>query len=294
MRLAMAALLTMLGTTPAAACLDSHRFETFTLPAPALDHAKRILVYLPPGYDCTDARYPVFYANDGHDLFEWDPFAAARAPALSPEIADELARREGWYGSWRLDAQLDRAIELGELPPMMVVGIASDDGLRSRDLAPVPWDGSAEARGEAYGAFVAGTVVEVVDRAYRTVADRRCRAIGGASLGAVSALQIGLAHERNFGMVLALSPVLRDAAMAAFLATLWRTGDRAGSTILIDFDDDPIGRADLAWFQSMDGATRTPGRAILAQTPGGQHDIASWEERVLPALERLFARPCLD
>jgi len=144
MRRVTAILLAMLVTAPAVACPDSHRFETFSLPAPALGHAKRLIVYLPPGYDCGDARYPVLYANDGHDLFEWDPFAATVAPALDPGIADELARREAWYGSWRLDAQLDRAIAAGDLPPLMVVGIASDDGQRSRDLAPVPWDGSAE------------------------------------------------------------------------------------------------------------------------------------------------------
>jgi predicted alpha/beta superfamily hydrolase len=294
MRLAMAALLTLIGTTPAAACMDSHRFDTFSLPAPALGHAKRILVYLPPGYDCSDVRYPVLYANDGHDLFAWDPFAAAIEPTLAPEIADELAAHKAWYGSWRLGAQLDQAIAAGDLPPLMAVGIAADDGQRSRDLAPVPWDGSAEARGEAYGAFVAGTVVEVVDSAYRTVADRRCRVVGGASLGAVSALQIGLAYGDRFGMVLALSPVLRDPAIAAFVAAHWRAGDRAGPKILIDFDDDPIGRADRAWFESMDGATRYRHRATLAQTPGGQHNIASWAERVLPALERLLDRRCLD
>jgi hypothetical protein len=287
MRLATAMLLAALGTTPAAACSDSHRFETFSLPAPALGLAKRILVYLPPGYDCGDAHYPVLYANDGHDLFAWDPFAATVEPALAPGIADELARREAWYGSWRLDAQLDRAIAAGDLPPLMVVGIASDDGQRSRDLAPVPWDGSAEARGVAYGAFVAGPVVETVDRAYRTVADRRCRAIGGASLGAVSALQIGLAHGDRFGMVLALSPVLRDPAIAGFVAAHWRAGE--GTAFAIDLDDDPVGDADRHWWQQLIGS---PPGVNLMQTPGGRHDIASWAERVIPALTALFAAQC--
>jgi enterochelin esterase-like enzyme len=285
MRLAMAALLTLIGTTPAAACMDSHRFETFSLPAPALGHDKRLLIYLPPGYGCTDARYPAFYANDGHDLFAWHPFAAD--PSLAPEIADELARREAWYGSWRLGEQLDRAIAAGHLPPMMVVGIASDDGLRSRDLAPVPWDGSAEARGEAYGAFVAGPVVEVIDRAYRTVADRRCRAIGGASLGAVSALQIGLAYGDRFGMVLALSPVVRDPAIAAFVAAHWRAGE--GTTFVIDLDDNLAAPADREW---LEGTIGDAPEVILLQTPGGRHDIASWAERVIPGLTRLFSASC--
>jgi enterochelin esterase-like enzyme len=94
-----AALLLALIATPALACPDgSHRFETFSLPAEALGHAKRMLVWLPPGYDCTDRRYPVLYLNDGHDLFAWNPFAAD----LEPALAAEIAKREGWYGSWRL------------------------------------------------------------------------------------------------------------------------------------------------------------------------------------------------
>ena len=122
---------------PMAACPGAaHRFETFTLPAAALGRPKRVLVYLPPGYGCeVHRRYPVSYLNDGHDLFDWSPVASE----LDPALAAEIAAREAWYGSWRLDAQLDRAMADGRLPPIIIVGIASDDGQRSRDLAPVPW-----------------------------------------------------------------------------------------------------------------------------------------------------------
>jgi enterochelin esterase-like enzyme len=285
-RLAAALLLALIGTAAQACPGTPHRFETFTLPAPALGHAKRILVYLPPGYDCTDARYPVLYLNDGHDLFAWNPFSAE----LDPPLAAEIAAREGWYGSWRLEEQLDRAIAAGHLPAMLVVGIAADDGLRSRDLAPVPWDGSAEARGAPYGAFVAETVVPVVDRAWRTIAAPSCRGIGGASLGGVSALQIGLGHPETFGMVLALSPLLRDPPIAGFVAGLWRSSGPAGPRTLIDVDDDPTGHADRRWLESV---VATSPQAILVQTPGGRHTIASWAERVVPALTKLLEGRCV-
>jgi enterochelin esterase-like enzyme len=272
------------GSSSATACQDSHRFETFSLPAPALGHAKRILVYLPPGYDCSARRYPVLYLNDGHDLFEWNPFATD----LEPALAAEIAAREGWYGSWRLDEQLDRALAQGDLPAMLVVGIASDDGRRSRDLAAVPWGGSAEARGDAYAAFVAHTVVPVVERAYRTLASARCRGIGGASLGGVSALHIALAYPEAFGMVFALSPLLRDPALAGHLAGLWRSAGGAGPRVLIDVDDDRVGHADRQWLS----VVKTGPRTMVVQTPGGRHAIASWAERVIPALQALFEGWC--
>ena len=279
---------------PTGACpATPHRFESFALQAPALGRAKQILVYLPPGYDCAlRARYPAFYFNDGHDLFDWNPFAAG----LDPALAAEIARREAWYGSWRLEAQLDRAIAAGALPPLIVVGIASDDGMRSRDLAPVPWIGSAEGRGDRYAHFIAETVVPAVDRRFRTAARRLCRGIGGASLGGLSALQIGLAQSRRFGLVLAFSPLLGDPALAGHLAAAWPRAALAGpATFLIDFDDDPIGRADLAWLRSLAGRAPAGGRrTILLQSQGGHHNIASWALRVVPALTRLLDPRCAD
>lgn len=279
-------------TDPADRCPDApHRIETLSLFAPALDRAKRIYVYLPPGYDCAHSRrYPTFYFNDGQDLFDSDPLAAE----LEPAVARDIAEREAWYGSWRLDQQLDRAIADGVLPPLIVVGIASDDGMRSRDLAPVPWDGSSEGRGIHYGEFVARAVVPAIDRRFRTVANRLCRGIGGASLGGVSALQIGLAHADRFGLVLAFSPVVRDRAIADYLAATWSVADRAGpSALVIDFDDDPIGAADLGWFASMVGPSESSVRPVsLIQTPGGRHAIDSWARRVVPALVQLLDATC--
>ena len=277
---------------PARSCPEPSRgIETFALFAPALDRAKRIYVYLPAGYACSPSRrYPVFYFNDGQDLFDWDPLAAP----LEPAVARDIAEREAWYGSWGLDRQLDRAIADGVLPPLIVVGIASDDGMRSRDLAPVPWDGSTEARGVEYGEFVARAVVPAVDRRFRTLADRRCRGIGGASLGGVSALQIGLVHADRFALVLSFSPVVRDRASAGFLAAAWSAGDRTRrSSLVIDFDDDPIGAADLAWFASMVGEDQSNARQLsLVQTPAGRHAIDSWARRVIPALAKLLDPTC--
>jgi enterochelin esterase-like enzyme len=285
---------TSAGADPLPSCRDApHRFESFSLFAPALERAKQILVYLPPGYDCAAARrYPVFYFNDGHDLFDWNPFVAG----LDPAVAADVAAREAWYGSWRLENQLDGAIAEGRLTPMIVVGIASDDGMRSRDLVPVPWAGSEEGRGTRYGDFVAATVVGAIDRRFRTAADRRCRGIGGASLGGVSALQIGLAHADRFGLVLSFSPVLADPAIANYLAAAWRAADHAGpSDLLIDFDDDAIGSTDRAWFAALVRIAAASARqTALVQTPGGRHAIASWAERVVPALQQLLHAPCSD
>lgn len=270
----------------AVACASAkQRHEHFAVFAPQLDRWKRIWAYLPPDYHCSaQRRYPVFYFNDGHDLFDWNPVAAG----LDPALAAEIEVREGWYGSWRLDAQLDTAATDGRLPPMIVVGIGADDGWRSTDLAPVPWIGSSYARGLDYGRFLAETLVPLVDARYRTITHRGCRGIGGASMGGISALQVGLGHVNRFGAVLAFSPVLGDPALAGYLANAWMAGEAASAAFLIDFDDDPLGRIDRDWFIARLAPATPPGRQlVLVQTPGGRHAIASWARRVVPALETL-------
>ena len=295
----LAAGLAVLALAPAGAAAAepcsaaAHRFESFALYAPALERTKQVLVYLPPGYDCDlSVNYPLLVFNDGHDLFDWNPADAG----LEPVLAAEIARREGWYGSWRLDAQLDDAIADGQLPPLVVAGIASDDGMRSRDLAPVPWIGSDEARGVAYGAFVAGAVLAAVEARFRVTTDRRCRGMAGASLGGVSALQIGLAHPERFGLVLALSPLLHDPALAGHLAAEWRAaepGAGQAQQVVVDVDDDLTGSADRRRLAALFATGRSAARSsTILQSPGGRHALASWRRRVVPALVRLFDRRC--
>ena len=100
--------------------------------------------------------------------------------------------------------------------------------------------------------LVVRTAVPTVDRRYRSIAERRCRGIGGASLGGVSALQIGLSYPDSFGLVLAFSPVLRDPAIARYLTAIRPVVGQPGrSDFLIDFDDDLLGTADRRWFVSL-------------------------------------------
>jgi hypothetical protein len=60
--------------------------------------------------------------------------------------------------------------------------------------------------------------------------------------------------------------------------------------VLIDVDDDPTGHADRRWLESV---VATSPQAILVQTPRGRHTIASWAERVVPALRKLLEGRCV-
>jgi len=273
-------------------CVEAaSRYESFSVPAPNLGRTSNILVYLPPGYDCElEHRYPVFYFNDGQQLFDWSRPRSLLGSAQASDIAAEYVL----YGTWRLGSQLDRAYAEGRLPPMIIVGIASENGPRARDLVPVPWAGATEGRGTQFGAFVASALVPEIDRLYRTRANRYCRGIAGSSLGGVSSLQIGLAHAREFGLVLSLSPVLGDQAIADHIASLWSTPEgNLRSVILVDFDIGPVGDADIDWFEELlDARPDVRLRTIQRRPDDASHTIDSWAERVIPDLNLLIGGRC--
>jgi S-formylglutathione hydrolase FrmB len=140
-----------------------------------LDRSMPYFVYLPPGYDADDRRYPVLYMLHGLG---------------------------GTNTEWRRYGLLDAADELikgGAIPPMLIVLPQGDQSY---------W--VDHARGKRWGHYTAMEVVAEVDRSLRTVPDRRARAIGGNSMGGHGALQLALRYPDVFGVVGAHVPTIRS------------------------------------------------------------------------------------
>jgi enterochelin esterase-like enzyme len=132
-------------------------------------------VYLPPGYDQGDRRYPVLYLLHGYpyDETHWDRLGV-----------DEAA---------------DRRIVEGTLHPFIIVLPGADVG------------GLYVTTSGGAGSFEEQLVNELmphVDATYRSVQIREARAIGGISRGGVWALEIAFRHPDAFGIVGAHSPAL--------------------------------------------------------------------------------------
>jgi enterochelin esterase-like enzyme len=74
-----------------------------------------VTVWLPPGYDETDVRYPVLYMHDGQNLFD-----------ASKAYAGE---------EWGVDEHLGRLIAAGQVRAPIVVGVWNTP-LRLREYVP--------------------------------------------------------------------------------------------------------------------------------------------------------------
>jgi endo-1,4-beta-xylanase len=163
------------------------------------------LLYLPPGYDeAANARrrYPVVYWLHGYDS----------------EPQDGLPFVDG----------IDAAIRRGDVPAMIVV---LPNGLKDGW-----WVDSADGS-QPVESVVIKDLIPHVDATYRTVADRRGRAVEGFSMGAWGALHLAFKYPELFGAVTALSaPFHRH-------DWFWQLGRIFGGDAAAYYAEDPVTRA---------------------------------------------------
>jgi len=155
---------------------------------------KRMLrVWTPPGYDLPEnsaMRYPVFYLNDGQNLFE----KSTSFTGVEWEV-DETASR--LIGEWRI-------------PPIIFVGIDNAGHERVKEYIPYRslYPALLRPRGTKYPAFLVEEVMPFVEQHYRVAKGVENRALGGSSLGALISLYAAMAAPGIFGRLLIESPSL--------------------------------------------------------------------------------------
>ncbi len=127
----------------------------------SLDRNRQIRIYVPPGYNTSDKKYPVLYMHDAQNLF------------------DKLT---AYSGEWGVDESLNQLAKTSGLE-LIVVGI--DNGAEKRMNELSPWKNSefGEAEGEAYMKFIVNQIKPYIDNNYRTLADKDNTAIMGSSMG---------------------------------------------------------------------------------------------------------------
>jgi Putative esterase len=136
-----------------------------------------LVVYLPAGYESSNARYSVIY-------FLPSPFDSYRAP-FDKNGAQEL---------------FDHAIQAGVIDKFILVCVDMTTPLGSSWYVNSPVTGNWED-------FVVQELVSYVDKNFRTVANRDSRGIAGDFMGGYGALRFGMTHPELFGSVYALHPV---------------------------------------------------------------------------------------
>ena len=153
-----------------------------------LGNVRDLVVYLPPGYDERDRRYPVLYMHDGQNLFE-----------------PHRAFIRGQH--WRLNEAADAAIGERTAEPMIVVGIDNAGDARIDEYTPTR-DPNKNRGGRAadFGRMLVEELKPLIDGRYRTLSDRANTGTAGSSLGGLVSLYLALRNPDVFSAAAAMSP----------------------------------------------------------------------------------------
>lgn len=149
-------------------------------------------IYLPAGYNPNQV-YPVVYMHDGQNIF-----------------LDSTS----FAGEWGADEVMDSLINIGAMPPTLIVGIYNSPR-RAEEYVPYNdesilemmnmdhWDGSTHM---LFADFMIYDLFPFIEKKYQASNQSSDRALIGSSFGAVQAFWMGLNYSEFFNMIGALSP----------------------------------------------------------------------------------------
>jgi Putative esterase len=138
---------------------------------------RKMVVYLPAGYDESTQRYPVIY-------FLPNPFESYRA------LFDQSGAQ----------ALFDRAIASGVIKKFIFVTVDMNTPVGCSWYVNSPVTGNWED-------FMIQELVPYIDANFRTLPQRDSRGIAGDFMGGYGAIRFGMRHPDVFGSVYALHPV---------------------------------------------------------------------------------------
>jgi len=248
-----------------------HKHEDFV--SRLVDDHHDLLVYLPPTYETEgERRFPVLYMQDGQNLF--DP---------------ETSFIKGKY--WRMGETADALVEAGAIEPLIIVGIYNAGVRRVDEYTPVEDKRLGGGHADAYGRMLVEELKPFIDAHYRTLPGAEHLGIGGASLGGLVSLYLGLRYSTVFSRLAVMSPsvwwrnrtILKTVAALAEKPALriWLDIGTKESRLAVPdaraLRDALISKAwqlgeDLAYFEA----------------EGAEHTESAWAQRAGPMLQFLF------
>jgi len=167
--------------------------RTLTYQSESLDREREAIVYLPPGYDDSQDRYPVLYLLHGAG-----------------------GDQRTWIDRGQANVILDNLIADQRLEPLVVVMPFGYAAPRDPDAGPRRGPDSYKRDMEDFARDFMNDIVPLIESRYRVVADREHRAIAGLSMGGGQAFAIGLSHPDVFSHVAGFSSAMQIANSPAW------------------------------------------------------------------------------
>jgi len=146
--------------------------ESLSFTSKILDREVRYSIYLPPDYDISARRYPVVYLLHG-------------------ATDDETT----WIRFGEVNSAADRAIASRQIPPMIIV----------MPDAELTWYINDYQNKVRYEDMFISEFIPIIDKTYRTQAQKRYRGISGLSMGGYGSMTLAMRHPDLFTACAAFS-----------------------------------------------------------------------------------------
>ncbi len=154
--------------------------------SPTLNNQRDLVIYLPPSYyENLSKSYPVLYMHDGQNIFD---------------------SRTSFGGvEWQVDETLDRLIEEGKVPEVIVVGAYNTGASRILEYTPTLDAKYGGGQGEKYLDFLEKELIPYCNENYRTKKGAENTFLAGSSLGGLISFYAGWTRPHVFGRIACLS-----------------------------------------------------------------------------------------
>lgn len=234
---------------------------------------RHALVYTPPGYDRNiRTRYPVLFLQHGSGENE-----------------------TGWTRQGRAQFIIDNLIAAGKAVPMIVVmerGYATRAGDTTTPDTAAAWLQDIPRAFSAVEDVVVKELIPLIDASYRTIPDRRHRALAGLSMGGMQALFIGLHHQDLFAYLASLSgPMPTPFDVKTVYEGAFAEPEAFNKRMTLLWIG--VGSAEPQMFRESIGtaanALKSAGVRITSyESPGTSHEWQTWRRGLNDLAPRLF------
>ena len=230
---------------------------------------RHVVVWLPPGYDSEpEKRYPVLYMHDGGSVVV----------------------------NWRIDEIAKPLITSRQVEALIIVmvynGGTQDDRFDEYTPTKTP-NVRSGGKADAYGRLLVEELKPFVDSQYRTLTDPANTGLGGASLGGLVSLYLGLKYPNVFGKVAVMSPSVwwdrklivrnvKDLKARPDLRIWLDIGTREGPRAVDDVKELRDALVKKGWVLNRD--------LVYFEAEGGAHTEEAFAQRAGPMIKHLFGQ----
>ena len=233
---------------------------------------RRAFIYTPPGYDDKlNERYPVLYLQHGAG-------------------EDET----GWSNQGKADFILDNLIAKGEAKPMIVVmdkGYAVDPTAPKDDAA----NGlKAMLENKTLADVFIKEIIPMVDKEFRTIADRDHRAIAGLSMGGFQAYMIGTTNLDKFTYIAGFSGggfVDEDGGVASVYGGVFNDANAINQKVKVMYMSTGTEESKMMYETVNNfhkGLEKAGVKHIYYESPGTSHEWQTWRRSLHQFAAMLF------